>query len=182
MQHLRDLTHWQALEVGEYIDFASERPRTIKMHVNTSEKVPLMIDIGEEAGFRLLALVEGLETLTFVVPGAFKIAHMSETAHVQLLTADGTTVHRVNVDAVAYTRLHERKPVNEEFEFMRYQMEANARKNMEMMAAQFERRLQDAVRPASAPSDDTGAPKPPVGQPTPPAEPVADAGAGSGGV
>lgn len=178
MINLNDIHQWQRLEDGELFAFPAVRPRPVKLEVNTSGKVALYIELqGKEPAF--LALVEGRETVNFVVPGPFSIMHRSPEADVYFLTADGARVHRENMDKEAYTQLHERRAVNPEIEFMRYQMEANINKRLAMQQAQFERMLADA-RTESAGTVDSSQPESGDGS-TSPDTSVAPAGSEAGG-
>lgn len=169
---LNDIVNWVQLEDGELIKFANQRPRQVKLEVNTSEKTVLMIQLEQEEEPRFLALVEGRETLHFVVPGAFELMHRTPGADVYLLTADGAKVHREGLGLDAYTTLHERRARNPELEYIQYMMNLNMEKRLRLQAEAFERRLADVNRgtgtqepdsveaerdvDAGAPSEDAG--------------------------
>ncbi|QIG66825.1 hypothetical protein [Rhizobium phage RHph_X94] len=158
MINLKDIHQWQRLAAGEMFDFPSDRARPVKLEVNASAEVAIYIDLKGEEEPRLLALVKGRETLNFVVPGAFTIFHEGDAVDVYFLTADGARVHRENMGADAYTKLHERRAVSPEFEYMRWQMEYNMKRRMDAMAAQFEASI-NAIQSGqnSTGADDSGA-------------------------
>lgn len=146
MLTLNDIQKWVPLEDGEVITFAGQRPRPIMLEVNTSEKAVLMIHLKGEDTPRLLALVEGRETLSFVVPGPFDLMHRTPGADVYVLAADGSKVHREGLDLDAYTTLHERRARNPEIEYMQYLMNQNIEKRLAKQAETFERRLASVNR------------------------------------
>lgn len=190
MINLHDIENWTRLEDGEIFDFPGNKARSIKMEVNTSDRTILMIQVNDQEP-RFLALVDGRETLTFVVSGSFSIMHKAPIGtEVYFRTADGDSIHRVSLDAQAFTRLHERRAVNPEFEYMRYQMEANFQKRMDAQRAQIERMLADAAAAAPAPvsgTESTGTTDPvetggDTGSEPPAPQPVGDGSETGGGV
>ncbi|QWY83446.1 hypothetical protein [Rhizobium phage RHph_X92] len=159
MINLNDIDKWVPLAAGESFEFASTRPRPVKLEVNCSAETPLFIQLeGADELPRFLALVKGRETVNFVVPGAFSIFHdcPDPSQDVMLWTADGGKVHRENVSAATFTKLHERRAVNPEFEYMRYQMEANMQKRLAAQQAQFERMMNERLGAEGTGTNDSG--------------------------
>lgn len=139
MINLKDMTAWRPLETGEVLEYRARRPRPVKLEVNTDRPVALMIALGAQAP-QLLALVEGRQTISFVVPGEYQLLHLTEGATVWCYSADGTVVHRPNLVEEAYTRIHQRKARDPEMEYMMYSMNKNLERRMAQHAAELERK------------------------------------------
>jgi len=105
---LNDIHSWENLPAGQAMPFDNDYKRPVTLDINTSKKVPLYIMLAGEGVLRLLALVEGRETLKFVVPGAYAITHKDDEADVYFYTRDGSVQHRVALDdEESFTTHHE---------------------------------------------------------------------------
>lgn len=167
---LNDIHSWEVLPAGDAMPFENDYARAVTLDINTSKKVALYIMLAGEGGedhpspLRLLALVEGRETLKFVVPGAYAITHVDDDAEVYFYTRDGSKQHRVALDdEESFTKPHEfveRDPALVAIE--------------EKMMRRFRRRekeLERAFERVNAPQ-----PVDPVAVDTSDSEPVADEG------
>lgn len=142
MIHLGDVSSWAALEVGEMVPYASDRPRLVVVDVNTSAPAAIYIDIdhGSDNSYpQLLALVTGYETLKFAVGGSFALFHKSPDADVYIKTADGAKVVRENMAPETFTSLHERRSEDPAVTELRAIMLLNERKRDEQLQAQLKR-------------------------------------------
>lgn len=138
MQSLGDVTRWVSIGEGEVLEFLDKRARPVRVHVNTSRKAEIMIQLAQEEP-KFLALVEGRDVLHFFVPGEYSIMHRTPDADVHILTADGDAQHRVNMAEEVYTSLHERRARDPALERMQYEMQRNFDRRMAAVTAQMER-------------------------------------------
>ncbi|UIB81440.1 hypothetical protein [Flyfo microvirus Tbat2_112] len=179
-QRFMNLTKWGQIEPGSMAVFSHDRPRMVKLQVNTAAETALYIDTGGVEQF--LALVKGRDEIEFGVDGAFNLTHDSER-EVYIYTADGDDVSFEVIDAESFTEIVERRPRNEEFDAMMYTVMQNVERRMAQQQAELERRVADRpadgpaviVAPAVAPAGDPVQPGSTDRQATPVA-PVSEAG------
>lgn len=149
MLNLGDVNRWVPLGEGELMEFIGKRARQVRIDVNTSAAATLFILVDGEVEPRFLARVEGLETLSFYVPGAFalmcKTPDPANVPDVHVRTADGSAQHRENMAEEVYTTLHTKAERDPALEAMQAAMMANNARMMKRMQSEMERRLADEL-------------------------------------
>lgn len=154
MQRMFNLSKWRAAGAGEIIRFESDRPRTVRLEVNTPEIALLELhEDGREPCF--LARVEGRDTIEFSADGSFEIS--CDTSDVYFYTAEGDDWSVEPVDGRTFTRIVERRSRNPEMEMMMHMAMRNMEQRLDAQAAELERRF--ALRVATG-DDGTARPKP----------------------
>lgn len=166
MQNLADITKWELVPQGVALEFLGRNPRPVTLHFNAGGKAAVYIHLASEETPRLLALVEGRDTVTFATDGAFSVMNKTPDVDLYVLTRDGSKVHRVNLDAEAFTTLHQPRAKDENLERILEKMNrsANIRAAQEraVMQAAYEKALADerskhsSATPAPAPQPATG--------------------------
>lgn len=141
MQVLNDIMHWALLENGKGIEFPSKRARNCTLDFNVAGKAAVYIKLASEKTPRLLAWIEGRDTVKFVTDGAYTLINKSEDVDVYVLTRDGTIDHRVAVDVETYTVLHTPRVVDENLQAVMEHMNKSINRRMAAQQAQFEREL-----------------------------------------
>lgn len=134
MQQLYNLRDWKQLNEGEVLELPKDKFRSVKLMVNAPHETILLYQVPAEAP-QLLAVVKGLETITFRLQGAIDII------------ADGPIAYRTadNERAVAkpdgekYTKMMERSPRNPEMEAVHAQMMRNMERRLAQQAKEFNR-------------------------------------------
>ncbi|AXH73931.1 MAG: hypothetical protein [Microviridae sp.] len=161
---LNDIHSWENLPAGEAMPFDNDYARPVTLDINTSKKVPLYIMLAGEGVLRLLALVEGRETLKFVVPGAYAITHKDDEADVYFYTRDGSVQHRVALDdEESFTTHHEFVERDPALVAIEEKMMRRFRRREKELEQAFER--VNATKPVGAAADNPSV-----------SEPVADEG------
>lgn len=158
---LHNLTKWSKIPQGESVRFASTKPRTVILDVNTPyecliwvEQLPADIDAEmlddaeagrvthgtppDEAGEQFLCRVRGREQVEFVVNGEFLLRF--EGSDAWIYSTDGQeTFTRIPVPVV-FTKIALRKERNRHLEMMEFTAKQNIRRTEAAMVAEIERR------------------------------------------
>lgn len=179
MQRIFDVGKWQQCEAGKAVNFSKSEPRKVRLDVNAPDTVKLFYSDGNgEVCF--LARVTGRDVIEFFAQGEFAIT--ADGSDFWFATVDGEDFSFAIPDAVAFTKIAERRPRNPEFELMQW----HANRNMELRMEQLRQELDAkwSQRVSAAPSDATelaakSGSKSGVKKPASAAE--ADAGAGDVG-
>lgn len=160
MQHLIDLKSWAEMDPG--VDYAfHKRARPMTVEVNTSKPVPLFIHFEGEDSPRLLALVNGRDTLKFVVPDiAFTIGHVEADAHVYLLTGDGELHHRQEMGQEKFTTLYEGRRLSPEMQEVYERLNRNAERNTRALLREIDALAAERDRYAGALTSSVVSPEP----------------------
>lgn len=137
-QQLMTLSKWKWLTEGELARFTKTEPRTVRIDVNSPDKVRLFIRY--EDGPIFLALVEGRDRVEFSVDGAFDL--YIEGGECAFYTVDGADWSVEKVDHKSFTRIMERRVRNPEIEKMMYLTQLNVERRLAQQEADFERRLE----------------------------------------
>lgn len=139
MQRIFNLDKWRTILEGEFIEFLSDRPRTVRLEVNARDRVRLFVQQeGGEPAF--LAIVEGRDTVEFSANGAFDL--YVEGGECAVYTADGDDWSVAEVDAVTFTKIVERRIRNPELELMMAITRQNMETRLAAQSAEMERRFE----------------------------------------
>lgn len=134
MQRIYNVENWVVIEPGQVLEYPSERPRLVRLEVNSSGESQLyMLNAANEAFF--LALVKGRDTIEFVSSGKFSLSVAGTECSVY--TVDGSNIAHTVEAPVSFTRIVERRRRNPELEYIAAQMQANMAR---MLAQQSEER------------------------------------------
>lgn len=171
MQRIFNVDRWVVIEPGQILDYPSERPRLVRVEVNSPGPACLyLIDANQESYF--LAKVDGRDTIEFISPGAFGLTVDSGVCSVY--TVDGTSAAHVVEAPVSFTKIVERRRRNPELEYIAAQMSANMQRMLEAQSAEreavYQRRERErddrakaAIAAAKSLSSDDGAKSEPAG-------------------
>lgn len=164
MQRIFNVDKWTVIEPGQVLEFPMERPRLVRVEVNSPDAANLyLIDQAGEAFH--LARVCGRDTVEFVSPGAFSLS--AADGAISVYTVDGTSGHRTVEAPQSFTTIVERRRRNPELEAMMRMVNQNMEKRLaqtaEELRLQYVRREEEAARrraagaavaaPASLPGD-----------------------------
>jgi len=185
MQRMFNLAKWRTITEGEMIAFATERPRQVRLEVNSPDRVRLFVQEGtNEPAF--LARVEGRDTIEFSADGPFELTVTGGDC--AFYTADGDDWSVAPVEDTTFTKIVERRMRNPELEYMMAMSHRNMEVRLEQQAIEMERRferslaLRDAERAAApAPTPDpAGTGTAPSGETSKPVKQADGAGAPDG--
>lgn len=142
-QQLMDLKKWATLAEGKTVTFNRDNPRTVRLDVNTPDKVTLWIsEPGHDAEF--LALVEGRDRLEFSVDGKFELT--VDGGNCQFYTVDGLDFSMAPTDDTIFTKVVERRERNRDVELMMYKSQQNIERRLAEMQVDMERSVEKRVR------------------------------------
>lgn len=147
VQRIFDVKKWTRLEEGQVLGFKSERPRVLRLDVNSPGDSELFyIDAAGEVVF--LALVRGRDTVEFVTDGPFSLSVSGNDCMVY--TQDGDETVHTALDSPSFTRIVERRARNPEFEAMQWAMMENINRRLDKQKEDLERvyRRREAARDA----------------------------------
>lgn len=159
---LHNLTKWSKIPQGESVRFASPKPRTVTLDVNTPYECLLWIeqfpadldpelitdmeagrtthgtDVTNENGEQFLARVRGRDQIEFAVQGEFIIR--VEGSDAWIYSTDGQdTFTRIPVPVV-FTKIALRKDRNRHLEMIEFTAKQNMRRMEAAMKTELERR------------------------------------------
>lgn len=168
MQTINDIKSWELLQIGEQIDFPSDKPRAVRLEFNVAGKALIYMLLKGEKQPRFLALVEGRETVRVVVPGAYALLTKTKDAEVFLLTDDNQKLHRNPVDEETFTTFHEPRAIDENYERILNAVNRNMNIRLHEQAIAIRREVENEFnsRASVAPADSV-APKRDDGQQPP---------------
>lgn len=135
MQRIFNVENWVVIEPGQVLEYPSDRPRLVRIEVNSAQETALyMLNASSEAFF--LALVKGRDTIEFVSPGKFSLS--VDGAACSIYTVDGSNIAHTVEAPVSFTRIVERRRRNPELELIAAQMAANMNRLMDQQAQERE--------------------------------------------
>lgn len=190
MQRLFNVSKWSRLVEGGALSFESNRPRVVRLEVNSRMPVGLyLLDVPSGATM-FLATTCGRDTVEFHCGGNFSLVSDGEC---YIYTADGESIHHESPDPVIFTRIADRRGVPPEIRAITETMNRNLERRLAQQASEFnailrgfaesqQRNLGSGLRPGSpgaavqplpAPADVGGDSA--AGQPAAAPEPVAAA-------
>lgn len=142
---IHDVKKWARLEEGQVIGFTSDKPRQVRIEVNSPGDSELYyVDSAGEVTF--LALVRGRQTVEFTTDGAFSLSVQGNDCMVY--TPDGDDIAHYALDSESFTRIVERRARNPEFERMQWEMMANINRRLDRQKHELEQsyRRREAAR------------------------------------
>lgn len=145
MQRIFNVENWLVIEPGQILEFPHDRPRLVRLEVNSANESHLYV-LNEASEAFFLALVKGRDTIEFVSSGKFSLSVAENECSVY--TVDGSNISHTVEAPVSFTRIVERKRRNPELELIAAQMAQNMNRIMEQQAAEREAvyRHREAVR------------------------------------
>lgn len=187
MQKIRDIKEWKFLKIGETLPFPNVRGREVVIHFNAPYKSRL--GIVQDGELYFLATVEGRDTVSFWIEGAFGLfveGDKEEVGGVYFHSADGSTIHTENLSPVIFTKISERRRVSPEVMMMQRamlenqrRMEAQMQDALDRRMAAFEQRSREnnatVAAPATAPTTQPATVAEPAAPVAPAPAPVAPA-------
>lgn len=177
MQRINSIYTWGLVKKGEKITIISDNPeqRSVRLQINAPHKTPVYISQDDNAEPYFLALVEGLEEISFAVTGSYNL--WPTDGEIWLDTLDGSRAGLEAVDDTSFTKVMGRRAVSPEIEMMQRLMYENQRRfelmtiDLQQKAAENERKANDARNAAKAAiaavADATGAAAPTVADAVP---------------
>lgn len=141
MQRIFNVDKWVVIEPGKVLEYPNERPRLVRVEVNSADVANLyLVDAGGEAFH--LARICGRDTVEFVSPGAFGLT--AADGALSVYTVDGTTGHRTVEAPESFTTIVERRRRSPEIDAMMRMMHSNMERRLSQTAQelqeQYERR------------------------------------------
>lgn len=137
MINLKNLDKWLHLMEGEMVSFAKVEPRTVRVEVNAPFETRLYVTRNEEPVF--LALVEGLEVVSFGVDGPFTLYGDSQLS---LYSSELESVSFEVLEPEIFTEIAERRARNPELEYMMQKMQQNMERRLAKAEAELADRFQ----------------------------------------
>lgn len=164
VQKIKDLSKWFVLEAGSKLELPNDRPRMIRLEVNTPYKARL--DLIDPDGVPMfLALVEGRDTIEFEAPGACSIA--SDAPELYLYSSEGEVVHSVVEAPESFTRIMAgRRQRNPEMELLAQTMNRNFERQLAKQAAVYGELIERTARGRAPEPEGEGSSRRPRGKPT----------------
>ena len=137
MQRLFNLDKWQVMPEGRALKFDTDRPRVIRLDVNSSGPTNLYVmwrgQVDEEhAEATFLAHVHGRDVIEFHTPGAFALVCDGEPCSVYSVDGDVWTL--VDPAPEIFTRIHERRVRNPDLELIVAKMQQNMERRLAIQA------------------------------------------------
>lgn len=147
MQRIFNVDKWVVIEPGQVLEYPSERPRQVRVEVNSSDVGNLYLINAEGEAFHL-ARICGRDTVEFISPGKFSLSVADNP--ISVYTVDGTSGH-VTVEAPqSFTTIVERRRRSPEIEAMMRMMQNNVERRLaqqaEELAEQYGRRQREFDR------------------------------------
>lgn len=142
MQRMFNVAKWTRLDEGRSLVFGSNRPRVVRLEVNSREPVGLYLLDVPSGTTLFLAASCGRDTIEFHCGGNFSIVSDGE---VFIYTADGETIHAEIPDPVIFTRIAERRQVPPEIKAITDVMNRNIERRLAQQASEFNAILRRVV-------------------------------------
>lgn len=141
MQRIFNVDQWTVIEPGQVLEYPLERPRLVRVEVNSTDAANLFL-INQEGEAFHLARVCGRDTVEFVSPGAFSLS--AADGAISVYSVDGTSGHRTVDAPQSFTTIVERRRRSPEIDAMMRMMNSNMERRLSQqaneLAEQFERR------------------------------------------
>ena len=150
MQRLFNVNKWVELNEGKGVTFPGDRPRVVRLEVNSPGETFLYIhqdndDASDDVDTSFLARVCGRDTLEFHVSGKFSLS--SEGPPCNIYTVDGDNIAFENLTPTIFTKIAERRARNPELEYIAAKMQANMERRLEQQAHELKHQYRlDAER------------------------------------
>lgn len=138
MQKMYNLNKWSRLDEGSGMQFHNERPRVVRLDVNSPDRAVLyVLQRGEdgETGLEFLARVEGRDVVEFVSSGPFELT--CEGGPVAVYTIDGEDISFRELAPVIFTKIVERRKRSPELEYIAAMMSKNMERRLAQQANEF---------------------------------------------
>lgn len=135
MQRLFNIGKWTVLRDGQSLRFESDRPRVVKLDVNSRSDVGLYLMDAVTGGTVFVARVCGRDSVEFHVGGSFTLVSDGECS---VYTADGQSIHHEVVDPVIFTRMSERRQIAPEVRKIQELMNLNMERRLARQRVEFE--------------------------------------------
>ena len=157
VQKIKDLSKWFVLEAGSKLDLPNDKPRMIRLEVNTPYKARLDLIDGDGVP-KFLAQVEGRDTIEFEAPGACSIA--SDAPELYLYSSEGEVVHSVVEAPESFTRIMQgRRTRNPEIEALVHTMNRNFERQLAKQAAVYGELIERTARDSAEKPAGEGSPR-----------------------
>lgn len=156
MQRLFNLDKWTPLSEGRALAFDLDRPRVVRLDVNSAGPCNLYVMQREQEGSdaSFLARVEGRDVIEFHVNGAFALVADGDGCNVY--TVDGDVWTFRDLAPEIFTRIHERRVRNPELEYILAKMQANMERRLATQADEIRGAIERRERARSLPSPASG--------------------------
>lgn len=169
MQRMYNISKWKRLDEGQSLHFDGDRPRVVRIEVNSRDLVGLYLFEALTGKTVFLSASQGRDTIEFHCGGAFSLVSDGEAF---IYTADGEFIHHEAVDPVIFTRITERRQINPEILAIQRMMNLNIERRLAAQRDEFNAILRGfAARSApsvsaAAASDESGSDGVSLGVPT----------------
>ncbi|QCS37305.1 hypothetical protein [Tortoise microvirus 82] len=137
MQRVFNIDKWTLVEEGQSLGFLNDKPRNVRLEVNSPSEVELWYACQVSGEVHFLALVKGRDVVSFGSTGPFEIT--VKNGFVMIATNDGDDVSMKPTAEKAFVKVMERRARDPHLERMMQLMEVNMRRNQEQQAYELER-------------------------------------------
>lgn len=142
MLKIGELARWHDLPKGDVMTLAGDRPRTIRLNVNSPGLARLYLVDKDGDIQRFLATADRLDVVQFFADGVVRIA--TPDADVAIYSAENEPTFSVIENAETFTKIANRAARNPDLEYLMHMQQVNLERRMAQLDRDMQAKLEHA--------------------------------------